>query len=53
MAKFKKNDIVEDSHGNEFTVIMVESSTGRIALQDNDHPHREPFNAHERDYRKA
>lgn len=33
MAKFKKGDIVEDAHGNDYRVIMVESSTGRIAVQ--------------------
>lgn len=33
MAKFKKDEIVEDAHGNEYVVLMVESSTGRIAVR--------------------
>lgn len=35
MAKFKVDDQVEDAHGNEYTVLEVETSTGRIAVEDN------------------
>jgi len=52
VAKFKRGDIVHNHVGDEFEVIMTESSTGRIALQDLDYPDREPFKAHEKDYEK-
>lgn len=32
MGKFRKNDIVVDSHGNEYKVLMTEG-TGRVAVK--------------------